>query len=61
MERIRPGMNDEPIVEEIPRAGEALFDRFDHDMVAVCEYLASRTAEAADVAAGGGSCPVSAA
>ena len=41
-------MNEDPIVDEVRRAGEALFDRFGHDMAAVCEYLARRTAQAAE-------------
>ena len=40
-------MNEDPIVEEVRRAGQALFDRFDNDMAAVCDYLNRRTAEAA--------------
>jgi hypothetical protein len=41
-------MNEDPIVEEVRRAGQALFDRFNNDMVAVCDYLSRRTAEAAN-------------
>ena len=41
-------MNEDPIVEEVRRAGQALFDRFGNDMAAVCEYLSRRTMEAAD-------------
>jgi hypothetical protein len=40
-------MNDDPIVEEVRRAGQALFARFNNDMAAVCEYLNRRTEEAA--------------
>lgn len=35
-------MND-PIVEEARHAGEALFDRFNGDLHAVCEYLRNRS------------------
>jgi hypothetical protein len=30
-------MNDDAIVEEVRRAGQALFARFNNDMAAVCE------------------------
>jgi hypothetical protein len=40
-------MNDDAIVEEVRRAGQVLFERFNNDMAAVCEYLNRRTEEAA--------------
>lgn len=41
-------MNEDPIVEEVRRAGRALFERFGDDMAAVCDYLNRRSAEAAN-------------
>jgi len=32
-------VNEDPIVEETRKAGNELFDRFGHDMHAVCEDL----------------------
>ena len=38
-------MTEDTIVEEMRRAGEALFARFDNDLHAVCAYLRNRAQE----------------
>lgn len=40
-------MNEDPIVEEVRRARETLFARFNYDMNAFVAYLQQRSAEAA--------------
>jgi hypothetical protein len=38
-------MNEDPIVEEVRKAGEAYFAQFNFDLRAICEDLRRRSAE----------------
>ena len=38
-------MNDDPIVDEVRKAGEAYFAQFNFDLRAICEDLRRRSAE----------------
>jgi hypothetical protein len=41
-------MNDDPIVDEVRKAGEAYFAKFNFDLNAICDDLRRSTEEAAN-------------